>query len=100
MDKARLEGGEMKMTKLSTAAAYGGADWSPRATTLCQEIGDIWGACSVATEWSPLKAVLLYKPGAELEEVTDPGRAQMLAPLDASRARLSLSAPACAGARH
>jgi len=75
------------MIDTSTAAAYGGAGWSPRGTTLCQEIGTIWGACGVATEWSPLKTVLLHRPGVELEEVTDPKEVQMLAPLDADRAR-------------
>jgi N-dimethylarginine dimethylaminohydrolase len=41
----------------------------------------------VATEWSPLKAVLLHRPGPELDELADPDQAQMLAPLDAGRAR-------------
>jgi N-dimethylarginine dimethylaminohydrolase len=41
----------------------------------------------VANEWSPLQAVLLHRPGAELEQVTDPNRADMLAPVDLSRAR-------------
>ena len=47
----------------------------------------MWGACGVTTEWSPLKAVLLHRPGVELEEVTDPEEAQMLAPIDAGRAQ-------------
>lgn len=47
----------------------------------------MWGACGVTTEWSPLRAVLLHRPGVELGEVTDPSRAQMLAPLDVERAR-------------
>jgi N-dimethylarginine dimethylaminohydrolase len=41
----------------------------------------------LATEWSTLKAVLLHSPGPELDQVTDPEQAQMLAPLDAHRAR-------------
>ncbi|RLC90437.1 MAG: amidinotransferase [Chloroflexi bacterium] len=47
----------------------------------------MWGACGVATEWSPLKAVLIHRPGAELGELTDPDAAQMFAPLDAGRVR-------------
>jgi len=46
--------------------------------------------CSPMTwvpEWAPLRAVLLHRPGPELETITDPDRAQMLAPLDAGRAR-------------
>jgi N-dimethylarginine dimethylaminohydrolase len=69
------------------AAAYGGAGWSPRATSLRQEIGTTWAACGLATEWSPLRAVLLHHPGEELDTVADPDQAQMLAPLDIARAR-------------
>ena len=71
------------MTEPSKAAAYGGAGWSPRGTTLRQEIGTIWGACGVATEWEPLRSVLLHRPGPEIEHIADPDEAQMLAPLDA-----------------
>jgi arginine deiminase len=75
------------MTDILKTAAYGGAGWSPRTASLRQEIGGVWGACGVATEWSPLKAVLLHQPAQELDELTNPGQAQMLAPLDAGRAR-------------
>jgi len=75
------------MTDILETAAYGGAGWSPRTASLRQEIGGVWGACGVATEWSLLKAVLLHRPGLELEELADPDAAQMLAPLDSSRAR-------------
>jgi arginine deiminase len=75
------------MTDTFEAAAYGGEGWSPRTATLRQEIGQVWGKCGVATEWSPLQAVLLHRPGVELEKLTDPDEVQMLAPLDASRLR-------------
>jgi arginine deiminase len=75
------------MTDILKTAAYGGAGWSPRIASLSQEIGQVWGACGVATEWAPLKAVLLHRPGPELEELMDPDRAPMLAPLNAGRAR-------------
>ncbi len=75
------------MTDILKTAAYGGAGWSPRIASLRQEIGKVWGACGVGVEWSPLKAVLLHRPGPELEEVADPDAAQMLAPLDAGGAR-------------
>ncbi len=51
------------MTDILKTAAYGGAGWLPRTASLRQEIGGVWGACGVATEWSPLKAVLLHRPG-------------------------------------
>jgi N-dimethylarginine dimethylaminohydrolase len=69
-------------------AAYGGAGWSPRTSTLRQEIGGLWGSCGVTNEWSSLNAVLLHRPGAELTAVVDPDTVQMLAPLDAERARI------------
>lgn len=75
------------MTDILKTAAYGGEGWSPRTASLRHEIGRVWGACGVATEWSPLKAVLLHRPGPELEDLTDPDAAQMLALLDAGRAR-------------
>lgn len=75
------------MTDTSEAAAYGGRGWSPRTAPLHQEIGRVWGACGVTTEWTPLKAVLLHRPGAELEGLSDPNEAQMLAPVDATRAQ-------------
>jgi arginine deiminase len=74
------------MTSFFTASAYGGPGWSPRATSLQQEIGGLWGRCGVASEWSPLKAVLLHRPGDELREAVDPDRSQMLAALDTIRA--------------
>jgi arginine deiminase len=75
------------MTDTLKAAAYGGPGWSPRTASLRQEIGQVWGACGVASEWSPLKAVLLHRPGPELDKLADPDAAQMLSPLDADRAR-------------
>jgi arginine deiminase len=75
------------MNRNAINAAYGGPGWSPRAATLQQEIGQLWGPCGLATEWSPLKAVLMHRPGGELEAVTDPNTVQMLAPLEAERAR-------------
>jgi N-dimethylarginine dimethylaminohydrolase len=74
------------VTNLFSAAAYGGADWSPRETSLRDELGSVWGACGVTDEWSPLQAVLLHRPGRELR-VTDPAQAQMLATLDIAVAR-------------
>jgi arginine deiminase len=75
------------VTNILKTAAYGGTGWSPRTASLRQEIGKVWGACGVSTEWSPLKAVLLHRPGPELEGVADPDKAQMLAPLGADLVR-------------
>jgi arginine deiminase len=74
------------MTDIS-AAAYGGPGWSPRTNSLRQEIGQLWAQCGVVCEWSPLKTVLLHRPGTELEMAADPDSLQMLAPLDIDRAQ-------------
>ena len=70
-----------------SSAAYGGQGWSPRVRPLGQEIGDVWGACGVNSEWATLKAVLLHKPGPELAASNDPDAVQMLAPLDLAKAQ-------------
>jgi arginine deiminase len=72
---------------LHTAAAYGGTGWSPRTTSLKQEVGTIWRSCGVDREWSPLKEVLLHRPGPELAAVAEPDKASMLDILDFDRAR-------------
>ncbi len=75
------------VTDTAMTAAYGGQGWSPRTASLRQEIGGVWGACGVTTEWAPLKAVLLHRPGPELGASVDPNAVQMLAQPDVGRAR-------------
>jgi N-dimethylarginine dimethylaminohydrolase len=70
-----------------STAAYGGEGWSPRTASLRDEIGGVWAACGVTSEWSPLQAVLLHLPGSELEASADANAVQMLAPVDVRRAR-------------
>lgn len=67
-------------------SAYGGEGWSPRTQGLETEIGGIWAACGIDSEWRRLRAVLLHRPGAELEASTNPNQVQMLAPIDVPRA--------------
>jgi arginine deiminase len=72
---------------LTDLAAYGGAQWSPRQASMAQELGALWAECGIADEYSPLRAVLLHRPGAELERAAaDPDRWQMVAAPDAARA--------------
>jgi N-dimethylarginine dimethylaminohydrolase len=77
------------MTGKSTfgAAAYGGEGWRPREAAHGDEIGSVWAACGLDSEWAPLEAVLLHPPGAELAASAEPEAALMLAPLDLGRAR-------------
>jgi N-dimethylarginine dimethylaminohydrolase len=73
---------------LSQAAAYGGPGWSPRTTTLREELGSLWGNCGVNSEWSPLRAVLLHPPGRSLGRVSDPDALHLLEAIDVESARL------------
>ncbi len=66
------------------SAAYGGDGWQPRSTPTQEELGSIWAACGQNSEWAPLKAVLLHRPGPEVVS-DDPNQTQMLAPIDLYR---------------
>lgn len=66
----------------SDAAAYGGPKWSPRTLPLAEEIGSVWGACGIDSEWAPLRAVVLHRPGEEVRGVEDPDASLMLAAPD------------------
>jgi len=68
-------------------SAYGGAGWSPRTASHADEVGVLWSACGMDSEWAPLKSVLLHCPGDELLRSSDPAAVQMLEPLDRDRAR-------------
>jgi len=54
---------------------------------LRQEIGEIWGEFGVSSEWPSLKAVLMHRPGPEIEGIVDADEAQMLTIPDAALAR-------------
>lgn len=66
------------MPDKSKASAYGGPGWSPRKDSMQDEIGKLWSSCGINSEWAPLKAVLLHRPGAEFENITNPDEIQML----------------------
>ena len=74
------------------AAAYGGPGWSGRASTLAEELGGVWSACGIDSEWNTLEAVMLHRPGDELGASRDPDAVQMLAPLDIGRAQAEFDA--------
>lgn len=83
------------MTDLYQAAAYGGPGWSPRTAASRDEIGTLWAPCGLAAEWTPLRAVLLHRPGPELA-AADPDAAQQLDILDAGLAAIQHDALAAA----
>jgi N-dimethylarginine dimethylaminohydrolase len=72
---------------LGQSAAYGGPGWSPRIASLEEELGSVWRACGIDSEWGPLRAVLLHRPGPELGDADDPDAVQMLDRLDLGRAQ-------------
>jgi arginine deiminase len=72
---------------LAQSAAYGGPGWSPRVASLEEELGTVWRQCGIDSEWTPLRAVLLHRPGEELADQADPDRIQMLDRLDLGRAK-------------
>ncbi len=68
--------------KPAIAAAFGGEGWSPRTHTLRQELGKLWGDWGAGLEWADLKAVLLHRPGPEIDGLVDPNAVQMLDAID------------------
>ncbi len=72
------------MTKKSIykAAAYGGENWSPRIQSHHAEIGSLWTASGINSEWAELKTVLLHEPGEEWNDLADPDAVQMLDNVD------------------
>jgi N-dimethylarginine dimethylaminohydrolase len=73
-------------TEPFNVAACGGEGWSPRVLPLSQEIGDLWGHCGIAAEWTRLKKVLLHRPGSEII-AADHNAVQMLEPVDLAQAQ-------------
>ncbi len=73
------------MNDTITPAAYGGEGWQPRLTSTREELGALWAVCGQDSEWRPLKAVLLHRPGLEVLTDDDPNAVHMLAPIDLDR---------------
>lgn len=63
-------------------AAYGGDGWQPRRRSHGEDIGRLWADCRVDSEYAPLRAVLLHRPGEELAGHADPDAAQLLETVD------------------
>jgi arginine deiminase len=76
-------------------AAFGGPGWTPRETSMREDVGTIWAACGVSCEWSRLRDVLLHRPGNELA-AEDPDAALMLERPDTDRVRAQHDALAAA----
>jgi N-dimethylarginine dimethylaminohydrolase len=68
-------------------AAHGGEGWLSRQGTTADELGSIWAACGVTSEVGPLRAVLMHRPGPEIDGVRDAAAALWHDLLDPERAR-------------
>jgi N-dimethylarginine dimethylaminohydrolase len=58
-------------------SAYGGGRWSPRLASMTEDMATTWGDWGVSSEIGRLRAVLLRRPGPELDAVTDFDAMQM-----------------------
>lgn len=72
---------------VSLTSAYGGSNWSPRLSTMTEDMPEVWGDWGSSSEIGKLRAVLLRRPGPELDQITDYDAVQMRADLDAETAR-------------
>src|SRR5829696_3409876 len=75
----------MSVSMLS--AAYGGELWSPRVATMTEDMASTWGDWGVSSEIGKLHAVLLRRPGSELDAVVDFDAMQMRSDLLPDRVR-------------
>lgn len=71
----------------SLSGAYGGDKWSPRTATLREEMDEVWGDWGSGSECGALRAVLLRRPGPELDGIEDFDAAQMRSDVDPDLAR-------------
>src|SRR5262245_11020954 len=58
-------------------AAYGGAKWSERMTSMREDMPAYWGDWGSSSECGKLHAVLLHRPGPELDNIEDFDAVQM-----------------------
>lgn len=72
---------------MALSAAYGGTVWSPRTRSMREEMPEAWGDWGVSSECGRLGAVLLHRPGGELDEIEDYDAVQMRADLRPAVAR-------------
>ena len=81
---------------MSVSTAYGGGVWSPRLASMRDDMAEAWGDWGVSSECGRLHAVLLRRPGPELDAIEDFDAVQMRAGLDPDLARRQHDALAAA----
>jgi N-dimethylarginine dimethylaminohydrolase len=75
------------MSVSNLSAAYGGELWSPRIAAMTEDMASTWGDWGVSSEIGKLHAVLLRRPGSELDAITDFNAMQMRSDLCPERVR-------------
>jgi len=85
---------------MTMRAKQGGEGWEPCAGTFKEAMSDIWGDWGVSSEYGKLRAVLLRRPGREIENVDDANEALWLDAMDPDRARTEHDALATFYRRH
>ena len=55
------------MTKIRDIDALPGERWFPKDTSIEEDMKEIWGNWGVCSEVDTLKAVLMHRPGKEIE---------------------------------
>ena len=68
-------------------ASHGGEGWEDRAPSSVDEIGSVWAEFGVGSECGTLRAVLMHRPGPEIDGITDAARALWYEIVDPVRAR-------------
>ncbi len=68
-------------------ASHGGDGWEDRAPSSVDEIGTVWAEFGVGSECGTLRAVLMHRPGPEIDGITDAARALWYDIVDPARAR-------------
>lgn len=72
---------------MALTGAYGGEKWSERTAAMRDDMKDWWGDWGSGSECGRLRAVLLRRPGPELDAVVDFDAMQMRSDVDAAKAR-------------
>jgi N-dimethylarginine dimethylaminohydrolase len=87
-------------TQTSLSGAYGGEKWSPRTEAFREDMPEVWGDWGSGSECGTLRAVLLRRPGPELDAIEDFDAVQMRDDLNPDLARAQHDAMAEAYRSH
>lgn len=81
---------------ITKAAKVGGSGWQARGATFAEDLPEVWGDWGVSSEFGRLGAVLLRRPGPEVDDVIDFNAALWMEPMNGERARAQHDALAAA----